>query len=282
VDQKQFGRILKDMLLEDKQIAFDRDTLAKNIEKRVVENTENVKTDEVKKEPILTSSLMDTPEPTAKQVIATVVELLKKATIDRMPARNKSTNVSVALKVSLPSKAMKKRAEQYTTVVNEYADKQNIDASLVLAVMHTESAFNPMATSHVPAYGLMQIVPKSAGRDATNYLFGKPALLAPSYLYNDENNIKVGTAYLHLLFHSYLKAIDNLESRLYCAISAYNTGPGNVAKAFTNNRNVVEAAKRINQMTPNDVYSTLRRNLPYDETREYVKKVSERVVAYKK
>jgi len=87
---------------------------------------------------------------------------------------------------------------------------------------------------------------------------------------------------LHLLFHGYLKGIENLESRLYCAISAYNTGPGNVAKAFTNGRNVAEAVKLINQMSPKDVYATLRKKLPYEETREYLKKVSERVLAYKK
>lgn len=226
--------------------------------------------------------MLGTAEPTKDLVIKTVVDLLKNAAFDKKPAKNTKTDAVFSLKVSLPSKGMARRAEQYKPVINSYADKQNIDASLVLAVTHTESAFNPMATSHVPAYGLMQIVPKSAGKDSTAYLFGKPVLLAPSYLYNDENNINIGTAYLHLLFHSYLKSIDNLESRLYCAISAYNTGPGNVAKAFTNGRNIVEAAKLINQMSPKDVYSTLVRKLPYDETKEYLKKVSERVVAYKK
>ena len=282
VDKKQFGRILNDLLLEDKQTAFKRDTLSNNIEKRIIEKAEHIKTDEVKSAPILSPTVMGAAEPTKDKVIKTVVDLLKNAVFDTKPAKNTSTDAVFSLKVSLPSKGMARRAEQYKPVISSYADKQNIDASLVLAVTHTESAFNPMATSHVPAYGLMQIVPKSAGKDATAHLFGKPVLLAPSYLYNDENNINVGTAYLHLLFHSYLKSIDNLESRLYCAIAAYNTGPGNVAKAFTGKRNLVEAAKIINDMVPADVYNTLINKLPYDETRHYLKKVSERIVAYKR
>ena len=83
----------------------------------------------------------------------------------------------------------------------------------------------------MPAYGLMQIVPESAGKDATQQLFGQPKLLAPSYLYNSDNNIQVGTTYLNILYYRYLRKIENPTSRLYCTIAAYNTGAGNVAKA---------------------------------------------------
>jgi len=176
VDKKQFGRILNDLLLEDKQTAFQRDTLSNNIEKRITEKAEHIKTDEVKNVPILAPTVMGTAEPTKDKVIKTVVELLKNAAFDKKPSL-KSTDVVFSLKVALPSKHMQKRAEQYRPVVQDNADKRNIDASLVLAVMHTESAFNPMATSHIPAFGLMQIVPKSAGKDVTAHLFGKPTLL---------------------------------------------------------------------------------------------------------
>jgi len=66
-----------------------------------------------------------------------------------------------------------------------------------------------MAKSSVPAYGLMQIVPQSAGLDATEFVYGKPVLLSPSYLYNDKNNVNIGTAYLHILNYRYLKKIKN-------------------------------------------------------------------------
>ena len=67
--------------------------------------------------------------------------------------------------------------------------------------------------------------------------------------------------------------MEHPESRLYCVISAYNTGAGNVARAFGAGRKVKVAAKRINAMQPREVYEHLRVNLPYDETRRYIDKV---------
>jgi membrane-bound lytic murein transglycosylase C len=138
-----------------------------------------------------------------------------------------------------------------------------------------------MAKSYIPAYGLMQIVPKSAGMDATKFLYGKPKLLLPSYLYKADKNIEIGTVYLRILYYNYLKGIENPSSRLYCAIAAYNTGAGNVAKAFAGNTNISEAVNIINRMTPEDVYRHLRRNLPYTETKKYIKKVIEKMSYYK-
>ncbi len=66
---------------------------------------------------------------------------------------------------------------------------------LALAIIHIKSSFNPMAVSYIPAYGLMQIVPQTAGRDVTKNLFGKPMILTPSYLFNKKNNINIGTGY---------------------------------------------------------------------------------------
>src|SRR5690606_39614355 len=85
-----------------------------------------------------------------------------------------------------------------------------------LPILETESAFNPMAKSPIPAFGLMQIVPSSAGQDATAKLFGKPKLLAPSYLYNAENNIRVGAAYFNILYYRYFRSEEHtseLQSR---------------------------------------------------------------------
>ena len=70
-----------------------------------------------------------------------------------------------------------------------------IPQELIYAIMESESSFNPMARSNIPAYGLMQIVPRSAGIDAYNFLYKEKKLLSSRYLYNPSNNIKMGTAY---------------------------------------------------------------------------------------
>jgi membrane-bound lytic murein transglycosylase C len=175
---------------------------------------------------------------------------------------------------------MHKKADSYRATVTEFAKKEGLNPALVLAIIHTESAFNPMARSPVPAFGLMQIVPTSAGKDASAYVYGKASLLTPSYLYNSENNIKMGCAYLHILYFNYLSSIEDSESRLYCTIAAYNTGAGNVARAFSGNANVKQAAVLINKMQPSEVYRHLQVRLPYQETRDYVERVNRRYQSY--
>ncbi len=173
------------------------------------------------------------------------------------------------------------RARPFVSSINRENVKFELSAELLLAIMETESAFNPMAKSPIPAFGLMQIVPASAGQDATEKLFGKPRLLAPSYLYNPENNVRVGAAYFNILYYRYFRGIEDPLSRLYCSIAAYNTGPGNVSKALTGNSMALKPATRIaNTMSPSEVYAHLMSNLPYEETVNYLRKVTSRLAKY--
>jgi membrane-bound lytic murein transglycosylase C len=184
--------------------------------------------------------------------------------------------------VKMPPDSMIRKARVFKENVIKNANKQKIPAELIFAIMHSESSFNPMARSHIPAFGLMQIVPRSAGIDSYQYLYNKRRVLSSSYLYNANNNITIGSAYLHVLYFRYLKKIKNPQSRLYCAIAAYNTGAGNVAKTFIGNTNINRAANTINNMSSEQVYRKLISNLPYNETRIYLKKVNDRVSAYDK
>lgn len=165
-------------------------------------------------------------------------------------------------------------ADRYLGTVTRDAHREGLPVSLVLAVMDTESAFNPRATSPIPAYGLMQLVPSSGAMDAYQYLNGSKVLLDPEYLYNPQRNVQLGSAYLSLLKNRYLSAIKNDTSRQYCTIAAYNTGAGNVARAFTHGTDMNAAADVINAMTPTQVYNRLRTGLPYEETRNYIQKVT--------
>jgi membrane-bound lytic murein transglycosylase C len=185
---------------------------------------------------------------------------------------------------TIPLKSQKDaaRAQPYLSRVQEQSKRFKLNPSLVFAVIHTESHFNPKAQSHIPAYGLMQIVPRTAGRDVNRFLFKLDEDMPAEKLYIADDNIEAGAAYLHILLNRYLRKIDNPKSLLYCAIAAYNTGSGNVAKTFNTDgsRNISKAAKIINAMTPEEVYAKLIANLPYEETRNYLKKIEKRRPIY--
>ncbi|WP_165312507.1 transglycosylase SLT domain-containing protein [Vibrio ziniensis] len=188
----------------------------------------------------------------------------------------------ISYKISLPNNNLAKRASQYQPMALQESDKWSVDPALVMAIMHSESAFRPDAKSHVPAFGLMQIVPSSAGRDVNKQVRNIDAPMEESDLYQPPINVETGTAYLHILNDKYLSNIKDDKSRLYCTIAAYNTGAGNVARAFNSNRstNIQTASEKINSMTPDQVYTQLIKNLPYDETKNYLKKVSSRMALY--
>eukprot|EP00487_Bulimina_marginata_P007778 TRINITY_DN293_c0_g1_i1.p1 TRINITY_DN293_c0_g1~~TRINITY_DN293_c0_g1_i1.p1 ORF type:complete len:130 (-),score=15.09 TRINITY_DN293_c0_g1_i1:524-913(-) len=129
----------------------------------------------------------------------------------------------------------------------------------------------------------MQVVPTSAGHDVNKQVRNIDEPMKVSDLYQPVINVETGTAYLDILNSKYLRKIENDESRLYCVIAAYNTGAGNVARAFNKDRStsIGKASKVINKMTPEEVYNHLVAKLPYDETKNYLKKVNSRIALYK-
>jgi membrane-bound lytic murein transglycosylase C len=189
------------------------------------------------------------------------------------------TKISISL--SLAPDHIKVRAAKYESQVNTFAGRYKLPVELVYAVIHTESYFNPKAKSAAPAYGLMQLVPRSGARDAYRYVYKKDKIVTANYLYQAEKNIELGTAYLQLLMNRDFKKVKDNNSRILCAIAAYNTGAGNVSKAFTGKTSLSRAIPKINQMTYEELYGFLRQYLPYSETKDYIKKVSRRMGMYK-
>jgi membrane-bound lytic murein transglycosylase C len=163
------------------------------------------------------------------------------------------------------------RAKKYLPYVKENSKKFHISHTLILAIIKTESDFNPYAVSYVPAFGLMQIVPTTAGVEGYEKVYGYKKIPNKEFLFVPKNNIKIGTAYLNILFYRYLKNIKNPLSREYCAISAYNSGIGNVLKVFSTRRD--RAYYVINSISPGEVYKRLTLRLPTDEGRRYLPKV---------
>jgi len=155
--------------------------------------------------------------------------------------------------------------------VTQASNRFNLPESLILAIIETESGFNPFAVSHANAYGLMQIIPSTAGADVFQKILKKPGQPNRDYLFNAQNNITVGSAYLTILRDNYLSKIKNRTSQLYCIISAYNSGAGNVFKTFHHSRK--QAIRRINSLSEDEVLWRLRKNQPSLEARRYVEKV---------
>ncbi len=275
--RRKLKRELRDFLTQDKRKAFSRDPVLTGIEKRV-KGLKYVKRASVDREPVLAPVVFGKAKPSGSELERGIANLMSRGSI-RVKKTAKG-NVSV-FRVKIPPKRVLRKAKLYKPVVVRESEKWKLSYPLIFAIIHTESYFNPLARSHVPAYGLMQIVPHTAGKDVTKFLFGRPKILSPSYLYNAENNIKTGSVYVHMLYYKYFKGVKDPESRLYCTIAAYNTGPGNVARAFVGSRNLKRAIRVINRLSPQDVYSVLMRNLPYNETKDYLRKVSTRIAVYR-
>jgi len=206
--------------------------------------------------------------------------LTNSATTSSMMQNNGLTITRVSM--AYPKKNVAKKGLVYLPSIMEKSAKWDVKPELILAIMHTESHFNPMAQSHIPAYGLMQVVPTSAGRDVTKRYLGKEQLLPAEVLFNPEFNIDIGTGYLNILQAHYLRRVNDPEIRTYLAISAYNGGIGAVARHFTGKTSLSGLAKKANTLEPAAVYFSLVNDFPAAETRNYLKKVYAKQEFYKK
>ncbi len=200
-------------------------------------------------------------------------------TLQASPKVSKQGNRTI-IKFTMPSKALNQRAAQYVPMVLQQAERWQLAPDLIMAVIQTESSFNPMARSPAPAFGLMQIVPSSAGKDVTAFLEGQPRVLSPQYLYEADNNIEAGSVYLHLLGDRYFSEVRDPQSKSYLMIAAYNTGPGNVAKALSYTTSLNLASAAANNMSADEVYQQLQAALPAEETKNYLRKVNARRQIY--
>lgn len=171
------------------------------------------------------------------------------------------------------------RARRYLPLIRKMSKRYGIDESLILGIMEVESSFNPYAVSYANAIGLMQVVPRTAGRDifARKGMSGQPDR---AYLYNPENNIDAGTLFLTILRDEYLEGIADPTAKRYAMISAYNSGAGAVLRVFDSDR--YAAIDRINELSPDAVYRILTTAHPSSQARNYLKKVSKAQEKYRR
>ena len=172
-----------------------------------------------------------------------------------------------------------KSAALYKDIVKKYSERFQIEQPLIFAVIEQESAFNPQATSHIPAYGLMQLVPTSGGIDAYRFVYGVEKVPTKSYLFDPAQNIELGTAYLRILYN-WFEEVRDLNCRRLCVIAGYNTGAGNVSRAFIGTTRLDNAYGKINKLDYNQLYQHLTKHLSTSEARNYVKGVTKKREKY--
>ncbi|MBQ2753042.1 MAG: lytic transglycosylase domain-containing protein [Firmicutes bacterium] len=147
---------------------------------------------------------------------------------------------------------------KYSGYVEKYADEYNIDKYLVYSVIKTESGFKNEAVSNKSAKGLMQIT-ENTGKWAAEKIGIEDFDVED--LHDPETNIRIGCWYL-----SYL--LNQFDGELSTALAAYNAGSGKVREWLENSDHSSDGI-------------TLD-TIPYEETLNYVNRVSMTLYLYLK
>lgn len=145
----------------------------------------------------------------------------------------------------------------YSSNIEKYAEKFDLAPELVASVIFAESSFRKNIVSSKGAIGLMQVLPSTAEEVAEKLQIED---YKNELLYNADINLFIGCYYLKSLIDKF----DNEE----LALVGYNAGPATV-----------------NRWLKNEKYSkdgeTLN-NIPYAETRNYIKKINTAKKHYEK
>jgi len=146
----------------------------------------------------------------------------------------------------------------YEDMIKERALEYEIDPLLVLAMIREESRFNPWNESAVGARGLMQIMLKTG-----EWIAEKINLINYNneMLFSPEVNIDLGCWYIQYLN-------ERFSDDLILALSGYNAGPGTTSRWL----------EKYDISDPDNFIE----NIPYDETRGYIKKVLKSYLMYKR
>jgi soluble lytic murein transglycosylase len=143
---------------------------------------------------------------------------------------------------------------RHDDIIRQQAADKDVDASLIAAVIYAESRFDADAESHAGARGLMQITPDTASdiaRRSGGTAFEEGDLGTPQI------NIAYGSYYLRWLLERY-------GGNETLAVAAYNAGTTNVDRWIV----------RDPSMKPAEI--------PFPETRAYVRRVFDAQRSYRK
>jgi len=137
---------------------------------------------------------------------------------------------------------------KYSTLINRYAEMNQIDPELIYSLIREESFFRKDVISPANACGLMQLMLSTARQVA----YSRRQKVYRSDLFNAETNIQIGVEYLKYL-------LDKYKGKLQLALAAYNAG----------DYRVDEWLERFGNVSDDEFVEMI----PFTETRSYVKNI---------
>jgi len=144
------------------------------------------------------------------------------------------------------------------TIISVLPEDASIEPELVWAIMREESHYRVDARSAVGALGLLQLMPSTAAQLARQQGIED---FKSTDLFDARTNIRLGATYLNQLGARF-------DGRMSAAIGSYNAGPRRVSSWLRGDAGELE----------DDIWVE---NIPYDQTRSYVKRVLRSLHVYK-
>jgi soluble lytic murein transglycosylase len=143
----------------------------------------------------------------------------------------------------------------FRDVVTQQAQAAGLEPAYMYGLIRQESRFILGARSSVGASGLMQLMPRTAQWTARKIGLQN---FTPSQIDDRDTNLRIGASYLKL-------ALDEFHGSMPLAAAAYNAGPSR-ARSWRNGATLEGAI--------------WAENVPFNETRDYVKKVLSNTIDY--
>jgi len=142
---------------------------------------------------------------------------------DEEKKKNESSSSNTSYNGNGSYSTSSSKMERIVAAAKKYGKEYNLDPYLILAVIKTESNFNPNACSYANCRGLMQI----------SYAYAKSWKIDRSRLYEIEYNIYHGTRLLSTWF---IKQMGNT----YDGLRAYNQGVAGAKKSSSNGKSYAD------------------------------------------
>jgi soluble lytic murein transglycosylase len=186
---------------------------------------------------------------TDRQMLAAAEFARASGVIDRMISTSERTREQFDFAQRFPS--------PHRDALEAHAQAAGLEPTWVYGLIRQESRFIEDIRSSAGASGLMQLMPATA-----RYVARKVGMsdFSPSRVNEVDVNLRLGTSYLRMV-------LDDLDGHPALATAAYNAGPGRPRAWRAALPRAVEGA-------------VFAETIPFNETRDYVKKVMSNAVYY--